>query len=168
MISQELNLADTLLECFRGAFIDHPSPPATICMRVGEEVRQDLSMYEDECCDGLAYVKINQVYLSTAFPEPDATVTNCAPDQWAVDLEMGVFRCAPVGDIENVPLCEDWEKSAAVVALDAATMRRAIRCLRGELPVGDQLLVRQWQPIGPQGNCTGGSMIVTVSFLEPC
>lgn len=160
----ELDLANTLLDCLRGALADHSSPPAQVCLRVGEEVRQDLSIYEDECCAGLAYVKINTVYPSATFPEPLEDPTNCVTGDYAVELEMGIFRCAPVGDQNYTATCEAWTNTATLVGMDLAAMRRAVVCFRGTLVPGDYLLVRPWIPLGPNGNCTGGTMPVVVSF----
>jgi len=160
----DLDLANTLLSCLNGALEDHPNKPVRSCLRVGEEVAQGLSLTEDECCDGLAYVKVNQVFPSSNFPNPDEVALNCPPTEWAVDLEVGIFRCAPTGDMGQLPTCEQWDGAATTVALDAAAMRRAVACFRRELEPGAYAMVRQWLPIGPQGACTGGTMVVTVSF----
>lgn len=164
----ELDLADALLSCLVGALAENPNPPLKTCLRVGEEVRQDLSIYEDECCDGLAYVKINQVYASAAFPEILEDPTNCAIDQWAVDLEMGVFRCAPTGELTALATCEQWSAATSQVHFDAAAMRAAVACFRSQLPPGDELLVRPWNPLGPAGGCTGGTQVVSTTFMQRC
>ena len=165
---RELDLADALLGCLEVALAGNPNPPARLCLRVGEEVRQDLSLTEDECCDGLAYVKINQVYPSTTFPQILEDPTNCAIDYWAVDLEMGVFRCAPTGSLEQVATCEQWNAAASQVAYDAAAMRAAASCFRDVQAPDDELLVRPWLPVGPNGGCTGGTQIVTASYMQRC
>jgi hypothetical protein len=167
-LPHELDLADTLLSCLEAALAANPNPPGGLCLRVGEEVRQDLSIYQDECCDGLAYVRIAQVFPSVSFPEILEDPTDCAVDQWAVDLEMGVFRCAPTGTLEHLATCEQWNNAASQVQYDAAAMRAAIACFRGTLPVGDEVVVRPWLPLGPAGACTGGTQIVTASFAQSC
>lgn len=167
-IPLELDLADALLTCLEAALAANPNPPARSCLRVGEEVRQDLSIYEDECCDGLAYVRIGQVYPSARFPEILEDPTNCAIDAWAVDLEMGVFRCAPTGDLTALATCEAWSAAATQVQYDAAAMRAAVACFRSAQTPGDDLLVRPWLPLGPAGACTGGTQIVSASFMQSC
>lgn len=164
----ELDLADALLGCLVAALAENPNPPTMACLRVGEEVRQDLSIYQDECCDGLAYVKINQVYPSASFPEILEDPTDCAIDQWAVDLEMGVFRCAPTGTLQHLATCDQWNSAATQVHFDAAAMRAAVACFRGTQTPGDELVVRAWLPLGPAGACTGGTQIVTASFMQRC
>lgn len=167
-IPMELDLADALLTCLVDALAQNPNPPARACLRVGEEVRQDMSIYEDECCDGLAYVKINQVYPSATFPDILEDATNCAIDAWGVDLEMGVFRCAPTGEIAELATCEQWSAATSQVHFDAAAMRAAVACFRAQQTPGDELLVRPWIPLGPAGGCTGGTQIVSAAFMQRC
>lgn len=160
----DLELGNALLDCLTVALQEHPVPPANYCLRVGEEVRQDLSIFEDECCDGLAYVKVNQSYPSANFPEPLEDPTNCATNEYALDLEMGIFRCAPTGDEQHVATCEQWTSTAEIVAYDHAAMRRAVACFRGARGPGEYALQRAWVPLGPQGGCTGSTMVLTASF----
>lgn len=165
LTATEFELASALLTCLEEALEEHPAPPVHRCVRVGEDVRQDVSLTQDECCEGLAYVKVNSIVPSTNFPNPDETAMYCSPEAWAVDLEMGIFRCEPQGSLIETATCEEWTAVTQAVALDAAAMRRAVVCFRGTLDPGDFALVRQWLPIGPQGGCTGGAMVVTVSFI---
>src|SRR5687768_14387744 len=98
----EFDLANTLLDCLTEALAANPNPPLRACLRVGEEVAQDISLYEDDCCEGLAYVKVNTMYPSDNFPDPQERPRgNCLTESWVVDLEMGVFRCAPTGTAEH-------------------------------------------------------------------
>lgn len=163
----ELNLADALLACLRQKLEDNPNPPARFCLRVGQEVRQDLSLYEDECCEGLAYVKVNQVYPSPNFPELYESNVDCGIS-WAVDLEMGVFRCAPMGTETAVATCEEWAAAANQVGYDSAAMRAATACFRGTLEFGQDQVVRPWLPLSSEGGCVGGTQIVTVAFFDSC
>lgn len=167
-VPAELELAVALLECLQEALLANDNPPARFCLRVGEEVRQDLSIYEDECCDGLAYVKVNQVFPSATFPEVLDSPTNCAVDMWGVDLEMGVFRCAPTGAMEELPTCDQWNVATSQVHYDGEAMRRAIACFRGQLVPGDEVVARAWLPLGAGGGCTGGTQTVTASFQQSC
>lgn len=159
-------LAATLLNCLCAALAANPDPPARCCLRVGDEVRQDLSVYEDECCDGLAYVKINRVYPSTDnFPEQDLTFLPCGPFAYGVDLEMGVFRCAPTSDASTLPTCAAWTAAARQVANDQQAMRAALCCLRENLEQGAPVVIGEWTPLGPSGNCVGGTQTVTVQVV---
>lgn len=164
----ELDLGDALLACLRQKLEANPNPPARFCLRVGQDVRQDVSQYEDECCDGLAYVKVNQIYPSVDFPEPYESGIDCGTGSWAVDLEMGVFRCAPVGDENTIPTCEQWTEATTQVSYDSAAMRAAVACFRGTLEPGQDAVVRPWLPLPSEGGCTGGTQIVTVAFFDSC
>lgn len=164
--THELPLAKLLLDCLRGALtVDHPNPPTYFSLRVGEEVAHDLSQYEDLCCEGLAYVKINTVYPSSQFPQPDDTYSPCQME-WATDLEMGVLRCAPVGDLEHIPTDAEWTATAEQVAHDSAAMRAAIASFCNSMEPGAGWLPRPWSPVGAQGGCTGGTQVLTVGFIQ--
>ena len=161
----ELPLARLLLECLQdAATIDHPNPPEHFSLRLGE-VAMDISQYEDLCCEGLAYVKINSVYPSDDFPAPNEQYTVCA-NQWAADLEMGILRCSPVGDERFIPTDADWTAAAEQVAHDAAAMRLALARFRDRMEPGNPWLARNWAPIDPQGGCSGGTQVVTVAFIQ--
>lgn len=163
----ELPLAHLLLDCLRGAVTGtHPNPPLHFSLRIGEEIAQDLSQYDDLCCEGLAYVKIMNTYPSDNFPEPNDTYTPCGANQWAVDLELGVLRCAPVGTIDYVPTDADWTAAVEQVAHDQAALRQAVACFRDQLEPGTPWIPRAGTSISPQGGCTGSTQVVTVGFIH--
>lgn len=162
------NLAGDLLACLCAALAPNPNPPRYCCLRGGDEVAQDITARSgDECCEGLGYVKVNGIYPSTNFPEPDTEALTCVP-AWAVELEMGVFRCAP-GQVGTLVPCETWTSTAQQLMHDAQAMRRAFCCLVDGLPAGTGVLPQGWVPLGPQGGCTGGTMTVLVQVaLDSC
>lgn len=161
-------LADDLLACLCAALATNPSPPRYCCLRGGDEVAQDLgARFGDECCEGLGYVKVNSIYPSTDFPEQDTTAQTCIP-AWVVELEMGVFRCAP-GQVGTLVPCATWTDTARQLMHDAQAMRMAFCCLTEALPAGTGYLAQAWAPLGPQGGCTGGTMTVLVQVaLDSC
>lgn len=164
----ELPLAKVLLNCLQEVLTTQTdNPPQHFALRVGEQVPFDLSENEDLCCEGLAYVKINRVYPSTAFPNEDEGFMPCGPLAWAADLEMGILRCSPTGDINFMPTDAEWADATELVAEDSAAMRLAIACFRDRVSEGIEWVPRSWIPIGPVGACTGGTQIVTVGFI-PC
>lgn len=165
--TDELPLAQLLLSCLQEALTtDHPNPPLHFSLRIGEEIAQDMSQYNDLCCEGLAYVKIVNTYPSDNFPEPNDTYIPCGANQWAVDLELGVLRCAPVGDIEYVPTDAEWTATAEQVAHDQAALRQAVACFRDALEPGTPWIPRNGAPISPQGGCTGCTQVVTVGLIR--
>lgn len=161
-------LANKLLACLCAELATNPSPPLYCCLRGGQEVAQDLgSRFGDECCQGLGYVKVNNIYPSTNFPEQDTEAYDCVR-AWAVELEMGVFRCAP-GQVGSLVPCADWTATAQQLMHDAQAMRKAACCLFAQLLPGTGTLPGQWTPLGPQGGCTGGVMTVLVQVaLDSC
>src|SRR5262245_8457634 len=114
-------VADTLLTCLCQELAVNPNPPRYCCIRAGAEVTQDLgARVGDECCEGLGYVKVNSIFPSTNFPLPDDEAYDCVR-AWAIELEMGVFRCAPQGGTGLVP-CEAWTATAQQLMDDAQAM----------------------------------------------
>lgn len=153
--------ANLLLAYLETRLTAQPNVPAQFCLRVGE-----VAMELDECCAGLAYVKITSIYPSDVeFPSPrtDSPVTGCGITAWGVELEMGVLRCAPTGTQMKGPTCTEWTTIAGQVADDARAMRMAL-CDFIDHYDPNTLAVGSWGPIDPQGGCTGGVQSVTVQI----
>lgn len=164
----ELPLAKVLLDSLREVLINRTdNPPMHFALRTGETVAHDLSQNEDLCCEGLAYVKINRVYASTNFPEEDEDWFPCGPLGWAADLEMGILRCAPVGDVNSIPTDSEWADATELVANDSAAMRLALQNFADRIDPLTDWRVQGWLPFGPAGACTGGTQVVTVGWI-PC
>lgn len=161
-----LPLANQLLTCLCDALSTNPNPPAQCCLRVGDVVYADFNQYQDQCCEGLAYVRITRIYPSHEFPAQLETWTPCANLQFAVELEMGVFRCEPQQGTVDLPSCDEWTATTTQVANDWEAMTRAACCLQDQLPVGDPLLMGVWQPMNSGGGCTGGILPVIVATMN--
>jgi len=156
-----LPIANALLACLCTEIALVPDPPAQCCLRTGLTVVPGVSLNEDECCTGLAWVRYVTSYPSEQnFPEQDpAPGGGCPPDWFAVVLEMGVVRCMPTGDLYVNPTCTEWTLAATNVMNDDAAMRRAYCCL----PVAnDMKMLGVWEPLPTEGRCTGGIRTVTV------
>lgn len=161
-------LVQKLLECFCAALAVNPNPPKYCAVRAGEEIPQDLgSRVGDECCEGLGYVKVAGIFPSTDFPEQDTTSYECIR-AWAVEFELGVFRCAP-GQVGTLVPDAAWLATSVQLMDDAQAMRKAVCCLIAQLPPGTGQLPGAWAPLGPQGGCIGGTMAFTVQVaLNSC
>jgi hypothetical protein len=170
MISDPLvmPLARELLECYRDALADHPSPPAHVGLRPGTTVDFLLSsLGDDECCEGLGWVRPDTFYPSSnaagPFPAQDEAPTKQGVLAWAVTLELGAVRCAPTPGPEAIPSNEEWDTTTQAVMDDAAAMRRAICCFIERKQGRKQLVLPGiWQPVQVQGGCVGGILPVTV------
>jgi uncharacterized cupin superfamily protein len=164
----ELPLAQVLLDSLRDVLVNRTdNPPMHFSLRTGEQVAHDMSQTEDLCCEGLAYVKVNRVYPSADFPNEDEEWMPCAPLAWAADLEIGILRCAPTGDVNAMPTDAEWVATTDIVANDSAAIRLAVQDFAARVDPLTDYMVRPWLPFGPQGACTGGTQIVTVGWI-PC
>ena len=155
-------LANQLLACLCAQSQLQANPPQHCCFRVGVEIAHDAGVWEDLCCEGLAYVALGDTFPSSAsFPEQDIVRqanTVCAPPSWAQYFRVGIIRCAPVGD-ESPPTCDDWNAAFTQNVQDGLTLRRTACCIRDWVTSNDDIFLgmsvvmeRQIQG-SPQGGC---------------
>jgi hypothetical protein len=157
-------LAQELLACLDQEMAKVADPSTYVQLRAGNVVAHLLSTYEDECCEGLAWVRPSAFFPSSSvFPVQDAQPLKGGVRAWAVTLELGAVRCAPTGDENAVPTAAEWEATVQTVMDDAAAMRRAICCFIEARPGrSGRVLPGVWQPIDVQGGCVGGILPVTI------
>lgn len=166
-----------LLSCFCAALLTQHGPtlmvdggtlPGECCIRSGELASMDASTFQDLCCSGLAWVRIDDIFSTSAdFPAPDTSVviTGCGPMAWGVVVEMGVMRCAPVGDINNIPTCGEWTALAEAISLDQRAMRDAMCCMINQLDPGS-VAIGSWSPLPTTGGCAGGVWPITIQVIN--
>lgn len=159
-------LARELLACFDQEIAKVASPPAYVGLRPGNVVAHLISSTgQDECCEGLAWVRPATFYPtgSGPFPSQDEVPIKGGVRGWAITLEMGAVRCAPTPDADRIPTAEEWDAATQAQMDDAAAMRRAVCCFI-EAGVGrtNRVLVGEWLPLEVEGGCLGGIMTVTV------
>ncbi|HEX5705616.1 MAG TPA: hypothetical protein VFX97_20610 [Pyrinomonadaceae bacterium] len=161
-------IADAFRACLVTAFEEDEGAPAEICHRPGGEAPLSFGLSQDECCSGLAWVRIagiDPVQDPLGFEEPGASP--CDVFRKRVTLELGVARCNPFGTAAKGPDCGAWTELALRMDLDASAMRRAVCCF-SQLPnvgPGEQIPgVRggAWEPLEASGLCAGGIMTVAV------
>jgi hypothetical protein len=154
-------IIDAFLGCWEEQAARTPDPPAVVCLRPGDSVELLLSQLQNECCSGLAWLRPAGIYPSSDFPEQDSFVRKCQLG-WAVVVELGLARCAPVGDSQHLPTCDQWAESVNHQMADAAAMRRALLCFqRLEEHRFTMALPGGWLPIRTEGGCLGGAMSFT-------
>lgn len=153
-----------LLACLDQEMAKTADPPAYVQMRPGNVVAHLLSTYQDECCQGLAWVRPASFFPSSGtFPIQDTAPLKGGTRAWAVTLEMGAIRCAPTGDEDTLPTGTEWEDAVQAVMDDAAAMRRAICCFIDMDPRrSGRVIPGTWQPVDVQGGCVGGILPVTI------
>jgi hypothetical protein len=167
-------LMDQLLACLCEQAAAQPNPPQHCCFRVGGEVAHDAGILQDQCCEGIAYVTLGDTYPSSdSFPEADIVrqaSAVCAPPTWAQVFNVGIIRCAPVGDEFLPPSCTDWNAAARQNVIDAQTLRRVACCMRtyivdnNDLFLGMSLVIDRQTQGTPQGGCVERSMKLTIQF----
>lgn len=158
-------LAYELLACLEQEIDKVEFPPTYRGRRPGNVVDFLLSANHDECCEGLAWVRVvSFVPNSAAFPLQDEAPFKDGPRSWAITLEMGVARCSPTPDADRIPTVEEWNLLADKIDDDAAAMRRAICCFIAADPVkrNGYVLPLQWEPLDVEGRCAGGILQVVV------
>lgn len=165
-------VANALLTCLTEQMQQLQSPPARIQIRVGSETGPLIGPNVDECCAGLAWVRVANVYPSwNSFPGPDNDWLPCGPLAYAVVLEMGTAFCTPWSDstdsFESLdpPSTDDWSTAFATLMQHQTLMRRAAACC---FPATQRRAVGEWTPLSVEGGCTGGTLRVTVSVMAPC
>jgi|SRR5262245_7601721 len=160
-------MATKLLTCLCDAVTVNASDlypaPQICCIRAGETVALDITDAQvDECCLGLAYVRIDNFYptggVGSTFPSPssDFPLDRCAPYAWGVTMEMAIWRC-----IATPATCDVWNFVAQRQMLDAKSMREALCCFMSDLDPR-VVAITPWQSKGPEGGCIGGTMNVSV------
>ena len=165
-------VAEQLLACFTDQLNQLPSPPKYIQLRVGQETGPLIGPGVDECCAGLAWIRVSAVYPSwDSFPAADNTWLPCGPLAYAVVLEMGMAFCMPWADSEgsfedvDPPSTQDWGTAFTTQMQHQTIMRRTAACC---FPATQRRAVGEWSPLPVEGGCTGGKLTVTVSVMNPC
>lgn len=156
-------ILDALLVSLEKEVARVPNPPAVVCMRPGDRVDLLVSQYQDECCSGLAWVRLAGIYASNNFPTENDAPVKCLTG-WAVQVELGVARCAPVGDENRIPTCDEWTLTVNDTTADDAALRRTLMRFKLIEDYRHTLyLPGQWLPMTTEGGCVGGARVVTVA-----
>jgi len=163
-------LTDFVLTCLCTTLAAHPNPiPAgRCCHRVGDHVTFGVTASgENECCPGLAWSRVILVAPTSeaSFPNPDGyTIQKCSVRSWTVHLELGVARCAPVGDPYLGPTCDQWQQLLADGMLDAMYLRQTVCCIQAEQKYRD-LVVLSMGTAGPTGLCASTTLTIAVKLV---
>jgi hypothetical protein len=158
-------VADRLLACLCAEVLLNPSPPGACGYRPYINGTPLLGTLDDECCAGLAYLYVGDMQPSVAGNTAATGVVNCSLI-YMVDLQIGIWRCAPVGDMQLPPdQLADWDPLQVKLFDDRASLRGAICCfIAGEksktVSVGTMNTINQ----GPEGMCVGSQVTLTVNL----
>lgn len=167
-------LMNELLACLCENAAAQPNPPGICCFRVGTEIAHDAGILEDQCCEGIGYVALGDSFFSSeSFPEADIVRqadSACAPTTYAQEFQVGLIRCAPVGNEFRGPNCTEWNAASRQNVVDAQTLRRVACCIRNfiiqnnDLFLGMSIVVDRQIQGNPQGGCVERSMKITIQF----
>lgn len=127
----------------------------------------------DVCCpcgdgEGQAWVAVPEMFPTDPFPMQDAGPQRCHPREYAVELVVGVLRCAHVVDDHGTPpTAVQMTADALKVARDRKIVRDALLCGLADEP--GTFTLGRWAALGPQGACVGGEWRATMAVPAcPC
>lgn len=163
------DVADALRACLELSYAGSSDIPGEICHRPGDQAPLSAGLSQDECCAGLAWVRIAGIEpVVDPLASEEVAFNPCSTTGRRITLELGVARCNPFGDAAKGPTCEQWTELALLMDQDASAMRRAVCCFQ-ENAVDDydpskayRVLGGAWEPIESSGACAGGIMTVVV------
>lgn len=142
--------------------------PRHVGLRPGAQAPIGISTSRDECCEGLAWVRLTGVVPSSTQNWPSADVVpqgGCGTLMLALNFEIGIVRCAPTPNASKMTSVEAWNMLSERAYLDYITMTRAICCFQAG--TSRLTLVGAYAPLGVDGNCYGGTISFSVAAL-PC
>ena len=161
-------LADALLDCLKTEVKKTPNPPKRVGHRVGDVMVFLLSLREDECCEGVAWVRWADAYPSVNLGEPVGDMTQIevsgATPFWTIVFEIGVGRCAP-RDPKVLPSVATWDDLASNIYADQAALRRAACCFADTPRRKGKVLLGPAGPIANEGGCAGS--VLAVNYRGP-
>lgn len=151
-----------LLDCLRTELQARPNVPAYIMLRAGREVTPLLSTVQDECCQGLAWVRFAGAELAQTINP--VTGQKCFGQGRQYALEMGVVRCAPTPGAGSIPTEAQWSSLFFQLDSDYDAMEAALCCLKEFVyeQADNVPLMAEYVPLGQDGNCIGGIMTITL------
>jgi hypothetical protein len=161
------------LSCLQGLATIWPNAPALFQLRSGNSFTASADSTMDECCAGIAWVRLGTGYPTDNFPIQKVEVGDGTETDWAYQIEFGVQRCIPTqgddGMYGSVVTSAQWLAVVQQEADDAAMLRKALCCLRDTyhyvngLPMGNQGIIFGIQtPLENSGPCGGTMQIATV------
>lgn len=171
-----LEMYQQALLCLCAAVNVNPNPPQHCSARIGLEIPYDTGQFADQCCEGVAYIALGDMYLSTDnFPDQDIIKQirgSCYVPTWAVEFKLGIIRCAPAGQADGEPPTDaQWTAAAYEGLLDAQALRRAACCFQawvlgqtGTLYDGMSVVINRQVQTTPQGGCVERYMTLTAQF----
>lgn len=142
------------------AQIDDPGNGLTgVCfcgIMPGDQVPFD---YVGDCTEtmcGMATVRLTQTYPAAAVGQPYIQPGNCG-SQLGVDIQLGIWRCAPMPDANGeLPSSGDMLSATQDQIADMFALIMAVQCCLSLSPL--DYILGAYLPQGPMGGVVGGSV----------
>lgn len=168
-MTRPIEFAQIVLSCLNTQITDgpFPIPQEKICLRFGEIVNPSIGTNEDECCTGLAWVRVAAV---DTLVDPD-DANPCVSHSRRITLELGTARCIPFGTVQAGATCDQWTEVALKMDSDHGAMEAAVCCAADAidaLPFEPIVRVGNYEPFGPDGNCVRGTLTMTIDYDCGC
>lgn len=146
---------EQLATCLCEELIRSGLPKTCFCGLVAGDPAFDLT----DSDEGIAWVRLVQVFPSTTFPQPASGTLTCSANLVA-EVEVGVMRCFPAAKAAEFPTeMQQWDQ-AMLQQADMAAMYRAIQCCYRKF---EEFAIGAYVPSGPEGGWVGGSWQVFLS-----
>lgn len=158
-------IAQQLLTCLKAEVKQISAPPKKIGFRTGNEVALLIALEQDECCEGLAWVRWSGGFPSTELGVPlEQPWVSGRNDLgfWSIGFELGIARCSPTSGHRTNPTVKQWDDVSLLVFEDQAALR-ATYCCFNELPRRKgNALITSTDPLDTEGGCTGSTLSLFV------
>ena len=166
------------LACLQAQAPIWPNAPALFQVRPGNAFVASADSAHDECCAGIAWVRMGTMWPTENFPIQKVDVGNSEETDWAVQIEFGIQRCIPTqgddGVYGSVVTSVQWAAAVEQETDDAHMLRKAACCLRDTIeditgrPLGNQgFLMGVQTPLENSGPC-GGIMLMATVRVPAC
>lgn len=155
-----------LAECLCERLAESGGPELCYCgLMIGTQAEPLGFMSCDREC-GVAWVRPVTAFPSTIFPSPaEDSPTTCATPL-AMQVEVGVARCAPRAEGRNLyPDPQDIYNALRLYMSDMRAAHRAIACCLGA-DRNIELSMGAWNPIEQGAGISGGVWDVTIAQVR--
>lgn len=157
-------VAQKALACLEDNAAHHPNPPAAFSFRLGVTGEPLGGLAEDECCNGLGFVRLSRIFPSNSVPTPLQAAVSCNLT-WAMELEIGIWRCVPVGTAQAPPSVQAWKDAQEDMFSDWTVMREVICCLMADLGKRNVFVGEFTPKSDPEGGCFGSSVTLMMDLF---
>lgn len=156
-----------IAECLCRTIAENELPGLCFCGIIAGDQPYDATGVGGECdedeVDGQAWVRLALGYPSMSTGVADTTPNNCASKGFGFDLEVGIMRGIRIEERGLELPAEEMLAATQLQIADMLTIQQALLCCNGLN--GEDFIIGQYRPIGPEGGLVGGSWTVSVTLI---